>query len=282
MVGMSSKALIKVGLKLIISRLPIARPVLNRMGIFRHGGMAGRKYAEKVFQQHFAKIPSVRGLRILELGPGDSLACGVLAVLGGAKESIHIDSGPYASIDASEYVKEYPELLSRVTSGITLQKLSEINIRYFTDGIESFKKIPSESIDFCFSNAVLEHIPLDHADQLVRELRRILKPGATMSHQIDFKDHIDSSLNNLCVSRSLWEKKWFAQKSGFYTNRYRLSDWIRMFESNGFFVDHVTKQNWNVVPRPRTKLSSEFQKYTDEDLCCSSAHIQTSLTFPKN
>ena len=74
--------------------------------------------------------------------------------------------------------------------------------------------IKSDSIDYIFSHSVLEHIRLFELEETINQMYRILKKGGFVSHNINYKDHLDEGLNNLRFPTSLWESNLFAN-SGF-------------------------------------------------------------------
>ena len=103
------------------------------------------------------------------------------------------------------------------------------NSEYLTSGLESLKKIPTHSVDFVWSHSVLEHVRKHEIDELLFELIRILKPGSFSSHNIDYQDHLNFSLNNLRFSEKIWESDFFVN-SGFhqsYTNSFCTKNLLR-------------------------------------------------------
>ena len=52
---------------------------------------------------------------------------------------------------------------------------------------------------------IKEQAELDIFEETVYQLRRILKKDGLTSHEIDLKDHLSYSLNNLRFSKNLWE-----------------------------------------------------------------------------
>ena len=270
---------LKICVKIVIKRLPISYAVFNKIGIFKHGYMDDPEYSISVFDHHFKKVKdSTKNLplsSILELGPGDSVSSALIAYDRGISGPIWmIDTGAYATKDQKCYENVY-EALGRkpIHAKIQFQKglttaLKNWNAHYLTSGIESFKLIPDESIDYCFSQAVLEHIRKKDIEELIFNFRRILRPGGFMSHQIDLKDHLGGGLNNLRFTDRLWEADWFAN-SGFYTNRLSVSEWLAMFENNGFSILENTKTLWEVPPINRSKLASPYHKRNEDELLCS-------------
>ena len=93
-------------------------------------------------------------------------------------------------------------------------------------------KIEDNSIDYIFSHSVMEHIRKYELDSLIREMFRVLKPNGVISHNINYKDHLGESLNNLRFSEKLWESNLFAN-SGFYTNRVPALEMHNLFKRNG-------------------------------------------------
>ena len=89
-----------------------------------------------------------------------------------------------------------------INNNDTLQNiLSKTNSLYLTNGLGDLKKIKSGSIDFIFSQAVLEHIRLNEFNETIKQLYRVLKIDGTSSHQIDLRDHLSENLNNLRFSK---------------------------------------------------------------------------------
>ena len=66
-------------------------------------------------------------------------------------------------------------------------------------------------------------------------------------------------------STRLWESNWVAN-SGFYTNRLRYSEMIKLFKQAGFDVQTVSINRWTSSPTPRRLMSIEFQSLSEEDL----------------
>ena len=152
-----------------------------------------------------------------------------------------------------------------VSSGSIQDVLSACDGNYLVKGIDSLKKIPSASVDWMFSQAVLEHILKCDFLPLMHELRRIMKPEGMCSHRVDLRDHLGSALNNLRFSEKVWESDWMA-KSGFYTNRIRFKEMCRAFDQAGFAVEVLKKEYWEKLPTDRKYLSKSYRSLSDEEL----------------
>lgn len=265
----------KIAAKLVLGRLPLSYDLLRRLSLRRHGAMDDPAYALGVFRRHFERFLASGGsapFAGLELGPGDSVASALVAAAHGA-ESMHLvdvdrfaHTGlePYRALAAALRVEGLPAPdLERVETFDGL--LAACRATYVTAGVESLRELPDESVDFSWSQAVLEHVRRDELPALLRELRRVLRPGGLSSHTIDLRDHLADALNNLRFSERVWESDLMAG-SGFYTNRLRFAELVRAFEEAGFTVETAEVVRWNRLPTPRTKLAPEFASLPEQDL----------------
>ncbi len=265
----------KVVAKIILSRLPVDYSTWQKIGLFRHGGMDQTSYLKSIFDFHVYRsglYGKLNGKLILELGPGDSIASALLAATYGAR-CILVDAGVFASSDVSLYHQLAIELKS---DGFLLppaimdtknihEVIEACRATYLTKGTESFRAIESNSVDFIFSQAVLEHIRLREFNQLIAESYRVLKAGGISSHQVDLKDHLGGGLNNLRLSEKLWESSFLSQ-SGFYTNRLGYSDIVNCLIENGFDVDISGVEEWNQPPIALSSIANCFKSRSIQDL----------------
>ncbi len=265
----------KMGAKLALSRLPAGYGLWRKINLFAHGAMHKPEYAYGVFQQHFERscfLGKEGGFVALEVGPGDSLLSAIVARAHGANKCYLVDVGAFAIEDLTAYrdMAEFLRLRNLPTPNMDkvadLKELMEsCNAVYGTQGLRSLQGIPSESVDFIWSQAVLEHIRRHEFLDIMLELRRILRPNGICSHQIDLKDHLGGALNNMRFASRWWEMNWMAT-SGFYTNRLRYSEMIEIFHETGFEVDVVAINRWDAVPLRKSSLAKEFGKLSVDDL----------------
>lgn len=262
----------KVCAKIVLSRLPIPYQRWSKLGLFKHGKMMDQDYAYGVFQNHVAWAglsESLDGKTILELGPGDSVMTAFFAYELGAR-SILVDSGDYAKADHKAYLRITKRVLhQKKRKPLNFQGRDEFlklcGGKYYTKGLQSLKELNTRSIDFLFSQAVLEHVKKNDFEELINETFRILKPGGKASHVIDLKDHLGGSLNNLRFSEKLWESKFFSS-SGFYTNRLRFPEIRDIIEKTGFVISQLNLRNYDHLPLPKQKMAAYFQKFSESDL----------------
>lgn len=267
----------KIYIKLFLSRLPLKYSFWQQLGLFRHGAMDTSEYAISIFNEHLYKTGMtglLTGKTILELGPGDSISTAVLAATYNAK-AVLVDAGQFVKSNLVPY-KLLVETLEK--KGLATPELSMVkniddilyvcDATYLTNGLQSLKQIDANSVDIIFSQAVLEHVRLSEFQDTLYEFFRILKPNGICSHQVDLRDHLGGALNNLRFSNKVWESNFFA-KSGFYTNRIRYSQMLKLSKQAGFQVKTNIISRWNSLPTPRYKIEKDFRSLTDDDLLVS-------------
>lgn len=268
---------LKIGFKILLSRIPLKYTFWQSIGLFRHGEMDQSSYVVNVFREHVSRAEldgKLSGKTILELGPGDSIATAIVAASYGAR-AILIDAGDFASKD----LEKYQQLVSYLTElGLSPPDISSAhdlggilrvcNSQYLVEGVKSFSAIESNSVDLIFSQAVLEHVRKKEFAETMLECRRILAEGGVASHRVDLKDHLGGGLNNLRFRDSLWESEFFV-KSGFYTNRIRYSEMLSLFRSAGFSADVLRVDRWDKLPIDRSDLNANFSDLDDDELMVS-------------
>jgi SAM-dependent methyltransferase len=269
---------LKIPAKMILARLPVDYALFRRIGVFRHGAMDSAEYAISVFRAHLERARA-RGLpsafNALEFGPGDSVASALLARSIGARSTYLVDVGPFASRDLHLYrsVARYAE-----STGISLPTdlnfsdfdalLASCGARYLTNGLASLREIPGGSIDFAWSQAVLEHVRLGDFRTVLAELRRVMRPHGLCSHRIDLRDHISGGLNNLRFPERIWETDLMAS-SGFYTNRIGFRQMLAIFAEAGFASEVIRVDKWERLPIRPAAIQRQFRESRGEDLLVS-------------
>lgn len=279
---------LKIGAKIVLARLPIPYAFWKRLGLFEHGDMNLPQQALETFLEH-ARTADVLGTEgavlqlqtqdddcaVLELGPGDSLFTAVIARSLGASKTWLVDAGSFATMDMQPYAELVDYLRQQGFSvalaarpQTLLDLLKECRAEYLTDGVRSLAHLPSNSVDYCFSNAVLEHTPKGDFALLAAELHRVMKPDGVSVHRVDLRDHLGGSLNNLRFAGATWEGDLF-RKSGFYTNRIRFGEMVALFDQAGFSCQFPRVVRWDTLPMPRAKLDEAFRVLPNDDLLVS-------------
>ncbi|MDO8264188.1 MAG: class I SAM-dependent methyltransferase [Gallionella sp.] len=276
------KWLLKLSAKVVLSRLGIPYELWRKAGLFRHGQMDSYEYAVKIFQLHASRAfpqGDLSGKTVLEIGPGDSLASAVIGRALGAGRIILVDAGRFATVDFGFYRSLAAQLSacgyrSPDLAGVdTLQgMLSACQAEYLTSGVSSFSELGDATVDYAWSHSVLEHIPKSELPELMAQLRRVLRPEGVMSHNIDFQDHLDYSLNSLRFSEADWEAP-LMRGAGFYTNRVRATEMHQLIRSAGFHIVEEEFGRWPALPMPRKKLHPDFRGLSDDELRIRTSYV---------
>lgn len=266
---------VKILAKILLSRIPSEYAVWQRLGLFKHGHMEAPDYAYGIFKRHFDRVDFKRkhsGFVTLELGPGDSLFTALIANALGGLQTYLVDVGNFARSDIEPYHDMISHLQSLSMDAPDLSDISTLeeilvrcNATYHNNGLDSLRAIPDSSVDFIFSQAVLEHIRVDQFLDVMRELRRIIRNDGILSHRVDLKDHLGGGLNNLRFSRRVWESE-FMVRSGFYTNRIRYQEMLELFVKARFIVQVLDKDCWDHLPISRLALADEFRDLSLESI----------------
>jgi SAM-dependent methyltransferase len=240
------------------------------------------EYALGVFWQHFDRVQFPRkkqGFTMLELGPGDSLFSALIARAFGASEVYLVDEGPYARRDLGPYVRMTAFLKEKGFCTASFENcrplenmLAACSAHYLTGGLESLREIPHSSVDFVWSHGVLQSVRRTEFLPTLRELRRIQRPDGVGSHVVELKDCLSGALNNLRFRERIWESNLIA-RSGFYTNRIRYTQMLKLFREAGFDAEVLETQSWEKLPTPRHKLAPPFRDLPEEELRMSAFEV---------
>jgi len=243
--------------------------------MFRAGGMDDPETALAVYRMHAeaAGFALRKDYTVLELGPGDSMLTALFARSAAAARSILVDQSRLATgkldlFGAAEAMLARKGLAVPGVAGAgTMQDvLARLNCSYLVDGMDSLRSLPDASVDFVFSNAVIEHVRKRDFADTARELWRIMAPDGVASHWIDYRDHLELGLNNLRFRESIWESE-FMVRSGFYTNRLPAPEIRALFEQAGFVVETRDTVFWpGGLPTPQSAMSEPFSTMPPEKL----------------
>ncbi len=271
---------LKILAKMILHHLPVDYRFWQRLGLFRLGAMDEIAYAEKIFNLHASRtftdgVPV--NATLLELGPGDSALSAILAQAAKAKKIYLVDTGDYVNRNITIYRELTDKLRKQNKNCIDAHSVDNVeallracHAEYLTEGLNSLQQLRGNSVDFIWSHSVLEHIRKAEFAHLFNEMLRILKPGALMSHNVDFMDHLGGALNNLRFSEKVWELD-FVANSGFYTNRIRYSEMESLMQQLGFAIADCGYSSWTDLPTARQSMAEPFRTWPEPDLkirCC--------------
>jgi SAM-dependent methyltransferase len=276
-------------------------PILNTWR-FRHestGGSDVPRYCYSVWLRHLITLDrygfNIKGAKVGELGPGDSIGIGLAALLSGATQYIGLDIVPYsAKADLARmfdellhmYAKkepvpgddEFPSVRPRMDSyqfPAHLIDWMDVSMRAeeirndLRNGLNSGRflgyrapwtslpDIAKASLDLIFSQAVLEHV--DNLEDTYRAMFAWLKPGGYASHVIDFRAHGRSPFWNGHLAYSDRQWKLVRGKREFLLNRESLSTHLSLAKKVGFEV-LLSKRDQAPHGLNTQALSSRFQR----------------------
>lgn len=285
----------RIGVKVTLAGLPVPYSVWKSLGICQHGQMDQPHSALDGFMVHARSAEvldederrftprSDNGFSVLEVGPGDSLFDAQIASALGAHEVWMVDARAYATTSVAAYVQMSDLLRDRGWAGAATSRDSTLrdllvstNTRYLTEGVGSLRVIPSDWIDYSFSNGVLEHLPVTEFDEFARELFRVHKPGSVSVHRVDLKDHIGGSLHHLRFGDRVWNSRPFTA-AVFATNRLRQHQILKAFTDAGFTCRTTNTVRWEQLPLPRSALASPFAQMPEEELAIAGFDVILSV-----
>jgi len=114
------------------------------------------------------------------------------------------------------------------------------------------------AFDYCFSVTVLEHVA--DVDALLRELHRVMRPGSTMAHVVDYGGHsfcTDSRFPFYAFSR----EEWLGRTR--YLNLLRRGEMLAALAAPGFSVEVVREERSPLLPDTPDR---DWSRYSRRDL----------------
>ena len=136
--------------------------------------------------------------------------------------------------------------------------------------------LPDGSIDLVHSNNTFEHIYPDILIDLLREFKRVVRPGGVQSHFIDLSDHFahfDTSItiyHFLRFSPAAW--RWI-DNSIQPLNRLRITDYRRLYREAGIAVDKEVLRPGSVEELRKGAIDALFLVNTEAENAVSHGHF---------
>jgi hypothetical protein len=252
-------------------------PILNTWRVRRAstGGSDSPRYCYSVWLRHLTTLNSygfkIKGAKIGELGPGDSIGIGLAALLSGASHYIGLDVVPFsANCDLNKILDELVKLYTRrepIPDNEEFPLVRPLLNSYdfpnhlvdwvgFNDRIKRIREDLSKglnttgqminyrapwtslddvtvgSLDLIASQAVLEHV--DCLAECYRMTFAWLKAGGYASHIIDFNAHGRSPYWNGHWAYSEWQWSLVRGRREFLLNREPLRSHLANAAKAGF------------------------------------------------
>ena len=256
----------------ILKGLVSSLPIMDRWRLSRAatGGSDSPRYCYSVWLRHLSILGfhgfRVRGARVGELGPGDSIGVGLAALLSGASNYVGLDIVPfsakvnlqtifrdlvrlYAKHEAIPNHQEFPGICPTLDSYVFPHHLIDcLDLDHMVAAIESEIDnnlnqgdliqyhvpwnspaiIERETLDLIITQAVLEHV--DALEETYATMSAWLKAGGYMSHVIDFGAHHLSPFWNGHWAYGDFQWRFVRGRREFLLNREPLSKHIECAE----------------------------------------------------
>ncbi len=269
------------------------------------GGSDSARYCYTVWFRHLMMLSQygfqIRGAHIGELGPGDSIGTGLMALLSGAESYTGLDVVPYSAQanlsrlfaelvqlygrreaipDDNEFPKVRPRLarydfpVSTVEWPASTEKIARVQA-CLRSGVNSSQMvsyiapwtsenaIAAASLDLLFSQGVLQQV--DTLKETYQAMFAWLKPGGYASHTIGcWAAYLSPYWNGLWAYDD-WQWRLVRGRREYLFNREPLSTHLRYATNVGFEVVAQVREYGN-DGLPLTALSRKFQALDEEDL----------------
>ena len=283
------------------------------------GGTVSTQYCYSVYLRHLV-MAAQHGLAtdpraVVELGPGDSLGIGLMALLTGAEQYYALDAVRHASTETNlvifdelaklltdrtpipsggEYAEILPELgdysfptqilsETRLTQTLTPDRLSRLRHALagdLTTGpiryIAPMGRMHEIPVDSV--DLILSQAVMEHVDQLEEtyaECFRCLKPGGYMSHQIDLRCHDTAPEWNGHWKYSNLTWRLMRGNRPWFINRQPYSMHIELVKQCGFSLRAQITQPGN-YGISRKQLAKGFKELSESDLLTTGVLILAS------
>lgn len=167
-----------------------------------------------------------------------------------------------------------------IESGASLdERLQAMDIRYRAPADARATGLQEGAVDIVTSTNTLEHVPAEDIRRILREMRRILRPGGILSARIDYQDHYSyfdgrvSVYNFLRYSERRW--RWFNNDLHFQ-NRLRHARYLELVRDAGFellAVDPFHASPADLAELRSIPLAPEFRGEREGDLAIRGSWI---------
>jgi SAM-dependent methyltransferase len=168
------------------------------------------------------------------------------------------------------------DLLAKILKVDTYDELYQLlGFEYVIDPEGVLSPFADESFDLVISRGVMEHIRSKDADEFVRGVARVVKPGGYSVHSINLLDHLyqyDQAVSPkqyLQYSDRVWRT--FFENDVQYINKLQRSDWLALFKAAGLDLVEARVDNADLTGLQVTKAYRD--RYDAEDLRCGGLEL---------
>jgi SAM-dependent methyltransferase len=244
-----------------------------------------RRHVDNI-EKH-GSVPLAEG-RFYEFGAGRDFIGPLVLWCHGVEQQLQIDIRRLARAelvaDTVRRLSARPDAFPRVPApppeGADLDTLARTHgIDYRAPCDARSTGLPDASIDYVTSTSTLEHIPPDDIRQILRETRRILRPGGVASLWIDYQDHYSYSDPSISVYNYLQfeDRQWRLWSPSLqFQNRLRHAEHVRLLLDAGFEIldeDRVEGSPEDLAIIAGLPLAASFRGRDPEELAVRGAFL---------
>lgn len=204
---------------------------------------------------------AVAGASFLEVGTGHQVNVPLALWLCGAREVVTVDLHRYLKAELVRgdvawiaghqarvaalfgplaHTPQFAERLERLAGWTALDLdalLGMMNVRYLAPADATRLSLRDAAVDYHVSFTTLEHIPPAVLAAILREGRRVVRPGGLFVHYVDFSDHFSHSDKTISPVNFLQfsEREWLRLGGNryMYQNRLRVDDFMALLRETG-------------------------------------------------
>lgn len=188
----------------------------------------------------------------------------------------HIDQvAEAADLAPAEIRRRHDELMGARDLDELLRRA---RIEYHAPSDATRTRLPEGEVDIVLSNSVLEHVPFEVIEAMMRESLRILRPGGIITHSVNCGDHyayFDRRINFMNYLQ-FTEAEWRLWNNDLqYQNRLRPQHFVDITEAAGFelLICKYTPRPELLAALSSMRIAPEFAHYPPEQLATKSIDI---------
>jgi SAM-dependent methyltransferase len=237
-------------------------------------------YSFQALRSLLGVLGSVRGLDILEIGPGDFLSSGLSLLAAGASSYTVIDRfpGPYRSPEGKKWYlgiqRAWPRIFPQFAwpDYLRAEEFPEANedrVRVLAGAVETAQS--PQKYDVVCSYQVGEHVT--DVNEFAKANARLLKPGGVAVHRVDFGPH-DCWLHYADPLTFLRFPDWLWALMGSNrgtANRRRHHEFCSAFEAAGLQVEIAGREFFPEEQIDSSRFAKRFHGVPPESIATKTA-----------
>jgi SAM-dependent methyltransferase len=272
----------KVGVQWVLAAVPGGEQ-LNHLFQRLYGSHSDDRLKARIpavdqLLDYIERFAPLKGATVVEVGTG-WVPIGALCMVKRGAQVVH-------TYDLTRHLR--PKLAERAMQLMEMDPAAWQSVHYHAPADASQTGLPDQSVDLFYSAAVLEHVPPEALVKIVRESRRVLRPGGVAFHEIGLHDHYSDvapipKINFLKYSDRTWD--FWVQNRISYHNRMRAKEFLQLFEAEGLkILDVQTKTDQYEVAMLKHgfHIDRKFKDMTPEELAINNMRVLYQVNETSN